>query len=77
MNMQMKHFSYRTRSSIDLSDDITGSITNCHNDSLGLKLVNIWIFKDFLPFFIKINVYANKILCILIIERKGYDHALK
>ena len=43
----MRYFSYRTRSSIDLSYDITGSITKCHNDSLGLKLVHLWNFKDF------------------------------
>ena len=46
MNMQMRYFSYRTRSSIDLSYNITSSITKCHNDSLGLKLVHLWNFKD-------------------------------
>ena len=71
MNMQMRQFSYRTRSSIDLSDESTGSIAKCHNDSLGLKLVHLWIFKDFLPFFIKINEYANKILCITYHREKG------
>ena len=64
MNMQMRYFSYRTRSSIDLSYNITGSITKCHNDCLGLKLVHLWNFKDFLPFFMKINEYTNKIICI-------------
>ena len=29
--------------SINLSYDITGSITQCHSDSLGLKLVCLWI----------------------------------
>ena len=43
-------FSYRTTSSINSSYDITGSILNkkkCHNDSLDLKLVHLWLFKDF------------------------------
>ena len=47
MNMQMRRFSYRPRSSIHLSYNITGSTTKCQNDSLGLKLVYLWIF----PFF--------------------------
>ena len=46
MNMQMRYFSYRTRSAIDLSYNVTGSITKCHNDSLGLKLVHLWNLKD-------------------------------
>ena len=33
--------------SINLSYDITGTITKCHNDRLGLKLVYLWIFNDF------------------------------
>ena len=48
--------------SINLSYDITGSITKLHNDSLGLKEVNLWIVYDFsviLAFFIKIHEYAN------------------
>ena len=44
MNMQMRRFSYRPRSSIHLSYNITGSTTKCQNDSLGLKLVYLWIF---------------------------------
>ena len=70
--MQMKYFLYRTGSSINLSYDITDSITKCHNDSLGLKLVHFSIFKYVLPFsfiFMKINEYANKILTR---RRKGY-----
>ena len=63
MNVQMRQFSYRTRASINLSYDITGSITKCHNGSLDLKLVHLWILKTFLPFSIKINEYANKIIC--------------
>ena len=51
MNMQMRYFSYRTRSSIDLSYNITGSIRKCRNDSLGLKLVHLWNFKDFFAIF--------------------------
>ena len=51
MNMQMRYFSFRTRSSIDLSYNITGSITKCHNDSLGLKLVHLWKFRDFFAIF--------------------------
>ena len=52
MNMQMRLSSYRASSSINLSNDITGSITECHNGSLGTKLVHLWIFNDVLPFFI-------------------------
>ena len=51
--------------SIHLSYAITGSMTKCHKDSLGLKLVHLWIFNDFsLVFFnvfIKINEYVNLI----------------
>ena len=50
MNMQMRRFSYRPRSSIHLSYNITGSTTKCQNDSLGLKLVYLWIFYVFLSF---------------------------
>ena len=49
--MQMRYFSYRTRSLIDLSYNITGSITKCHNDSLGLKLVHLRNFKDVFAIF--------------------------
>ena len=48
--------------SIDLSYDITGSITKCHNDRLGLKLVYLWIFNDFsviFNVFIKVHEYAK------------------
>ena len=37
---------------MNLSYEITGSITKCHNGILSLKLVHLWIFNDFLPFFI-------------------------
>ena len=30
-----------------LSYDITGSITKCHRDDLGLKSVYLWIFNVF------------------------------
>ena len=30
--------------------NITGSITKWHNGSLGLKLVKLWIFNDFMSF---------------------------
>ena len=70
MNIQMRYFSYRTRSLIDLSYNITGPITNCHNDSLGLKLVHLWNFNDFFPFFMKINEYANTIICITYQRKK-------
>ena len=36
--------------SINLSFYITGSITKCHNVSLGLKLVYLWILTIFLSF---------------------------
>ena len=53
--------------SIHLSDDITGSKTKCHNDSLGLKLVYLWIFNDFSVIFnvsIKVHEYTNQISSI-------------
>ena len=58
MNMQMRSFSFRHRSSINLTYDLIGSITKCHNNSMVLK-VYLWIFKDFLSFSIKIHEYAN------------------
>ena len=48
--------------SINLSYDITGLLTKCHNDCLGLKLVYLRIFDDFsvvVIVFIKIHEYAN------------------
>ena len=72
-----KTISYRTRSSIDLSDDSTGSIAKCHNDSLGLKLVNLCIFKDFCHFSLKLINMQIRYFALLTIERKGYDHTLK
>ena len=45
-------FSFRRMTSINLSYDITGSRTKCHNDSLGLKEVYFWIFTIFLSFLI-------------------------
>ena len=74
MNLQMKYFSYRIRLSINVSYDISGSITKCHNDSLGLKLVHLRIFAIFLFFFMQINEGANKILTK---RRKNYVLALK
>ena len=62
MNIQMRLFSYRPKSSINLSYDITGSITKYHNDSLGLTLTDLWLLQDFsaiLYVFIKIYEYAN------------------
>ena len=41
----MRSFSFRRMTSINLSYDITGSITKCHNDSLDLE--EVWIFYDF------------------------------
>ena len=35
----MRSFSFRRMTSMNLSYDITGSITKCHNDSLDLKEV--------------------------------------
>ena len=62
MNMQMIQFSFRLMASIHLSYAITGSIIKCQNDSLGLKLVYLWILTIFLSFFnvfIKIDEYVN------------------
>ena len=58
----MRSFSFRRMTSINLSYDITGSITKCHSDSLDLKEVYLWIFYDFTVIFnvfIKIHEYAN------------------
>ena len=51
MNMQMRKCSCRPRTSINLSYTITGSITKCQNDSLGLKLDYLWIFNAFSAIF--------------------------
>ena len=62
MNMQIRQFSFRSMTSINLSYDITGLLTKCHNDCLGVKLVYLWIFNDFsvsFNVFIKIHEYAN------------------
>ena len=57
MNMQMRLLSYMPKTSINLSlYCITGAVTKCDNDSLGLKLVYSWIyihFKSFLMFSLK------------------------
>ena len=74
MNIQMRRFSYRPRSSIHLSYNITGSTTKCQNDSLGLKLVYLWIFYVFsviFNVFIKIHEYANSEICITYYWMKG------
>ena len=51
--------------SIHLLYDITGSITKYHNDSLGMKVVYLWIltidFSVLFNVFIKIHEYANYI----------------
>ena len=48
MNMQMRLLSYMPKTSINLSlYCITGAVTKCDNDSLGLKLVYSWIYKHF------------------------------
>ena len=61
--------------SINLSYDITGSISKCHNDSLGLKLVYLCIFNGFsviiFNVFIKIHEYANQISCTTYHMMKG------
>ena len=50
MNILMRSFSFRRMPSMNLSYDITGSVTKCHNDTLDLKEVYLWIFYDFLSF---------------------------
>ena len=59
-----------------LSDnDITGSITKSQNDSLCLKLVHLWIFKDcsaIFHVFMKINEYTHYIICITYHRKEGY-----
>ena len=48
MNMQMRLLSYMPKTSINLSlYCITGAVTKCDNDSLGLKLIYSWIYKHF------------------------------
>ena len=52
---------------MNLSYNITGSITKCQNGSLDLKLVYLWIFKAFsviFNVFINIHEYANSKICI-------------
>ena len=54
--------------------DITGSITKCQNDSLGLKSVYLWIFNDFsviFNVFIKIHEYTNSKISITYYRIKG------
>ena len=58
---------------MNLSYEITGSITKCHNGILNLKLVNLWIFNDFLPFFIFSLKFMNmqiRSFALLTIKRK-------
>ena len=60
--MQIRLLSFRPMTSINLSYDIIGSITKCHNDSFDLKLVYSCNFNDFLSFFnvfLKIHAYIN------------------
>ena len=46
--MQMRLLSYMPKTSINLSlYCITGAVTKCDNDSLGLKLVYSWIYIHF------------------------------
>ena len=62
MNMQMRSFSFRVLTSIKLSFDVTGRIAECHNYSLGLKSVKLWVLKICLSFFnvfIKVHEYAS------------------
>ena len=72
--MQMRSFSYRPRSSINVSYNITGSITKCQNDSLVLKLVYygfLTLFLSFFDVFIKIHEYANSKIGITYYKMKG------
>ena len=72
MNMPMGQFLPRPMKSINLSIDFSGSITKCYNpDSLGLKLVWLWIFNDFSVFFIKFHEYARKTIYIIYHTIKG------
>ena len=50
---------------MNLSYDITVSLTKCHNDSLGLKLFMdfLTIFSVIFNVFIKIHEYAKIIIC--------------
>ena len=59
---------------MDFPYDITGSIIKCQNDSLGLKLVYLWVFNDFsviFKVFIKIHDYANSKICITYYRIRG------
>ena len=47
--MQMR-FTFRPTASISLSYSITGSITNCHNYILGVKLDYLCLTRFFLSF---------------------------
>ena len=75
MNILMRSFSFRRMPSMNLSYDITRSITKCHNDTLDLKKS---LFMDFFydfsvifNVFIKIHEYANQIICITYHKMKG------
>ena len=60
--MQMRKFSFKPMTLLNLSNDITGSISKYHNNSLGLKIVCLWIFNDFsviFNVFIKIHECAK------------------
>ena len=48
----------------------TGTITKCHNDSLSLKLVYLWIFND-LMFSLKFMNMQIRYHILLTIGRKG------
>ena len=48
MNMQMRLLSYMSMTSTFFSlYCITGAVTKCDNDNLGLKLVYSWIYNHF------------------------------
>ena len=56
--MHMRQFSFTPMTSINLSNDITGLMTKCLNDRLGLKLVYMYlqIFSDFSVIFLMFSL---------------------
>ena len=62
MNIQLGSFSYRTRSSINLSYGITGSVKKVSQLQFGPEISSFKTFFVIFHIFIKSNEYANKII---------------
>ena len=60
--------------SINFSYDISGPIIKCHNDSLGLKFIFLWILTIFFSviFNVFIKIHENIHQCKLISKVETY-----